>query len=353
MKIAVVIGTRPEIIKISPVIAALQKAGLEFFTLHAGQHYSYELDGVLFKQFCLLLPKYNLKVGSHLMGKQTAMMIEGIETVLMDELPDLVLVLGDTNTVFAGAFVAAKLHIKVGHIEAGLRSYDRNMPEEINRMLVDHCSDLLFAPTENAQGILLNEGISLSQVFMTGNTIVDAVYANLKLAEQAEIVVSPQQYFLATIHRTENVDNCSRFASVLYSLRKVSDVFQLPVVYPAHPHSLNKAKEFGLDFGDIDVIPPADYFSFLKLEKNAKAILTDSGGVQEEACILGVPCVTLRDNTERPETIEIGSNVLAGVRPDKVLECLEMMLRKDNHWSNPFGDGKAGERIVEILKGNL
>lgn len=352
MKVAVVIGTRPEIIKMASIIDALKKEGIDFFLLHTGQHYSYSLDGIFFKQLQLPIPKYNLNIGSDTAGRQIAKMLVGIEDILMKELPNLVLVLGDTNSVVAGALGASKLHIKVGHIEAGLRSYDREMPEEINRILTDHCSDLLFAPTGKAKRILLEEGIGESKVFMTGNTVVDVLYSNLQLLEQPNMVI-PEQYILATIHRTENVDVKERFALIVASLKEVCKTFKMPVVYPIHPHAENKVKVYGLDIRGLDIIAPVDYFQSLWLINKAKVVLTDSGGIQEEACILNVPCVTLRDNTERPETLEIGSNILAGIKPERVLECVGTMINKDNHWSNPFGDGKSGERIVRIIKKKL
>jgi len=345
----VIIGTRPEIIKMSPVIRALEKAELEFFILHTGQHYSYSLDDVFIQQLKLPQPDYNLDVGSRPPVGQTAKIMEGLAHILVKEKPDLVLVLGDTNTVLAGAIATAKMKIKLGHIEAGLRSYDRSMPEELNRILADNCSDLMFTPTENARQILLREGFAPEKIFMTGNTIVDAVYKHLEFAQADSREVSGK-YILATVHRTENVDDKDKFALIITCLRNVAKKFNLPVIYPAHPHSTNKAKEYGLEFKDITVIPPTDYLHFLKLESKAEVILTDSGGVQEEACILGVPCITLRDNTERPETLDIGANVLAGTNPEKVLECVNIMLGKDNNWGNPFGDGKAGERIAEVIK---
>ncbi|KKN72344.1 hypothetical protein LCGC14_0411710 [marine sediment metagenome] len=351
MKVAIVIGTRPEIIKLSPVIRVLEKREIDFFILHTGQHYSYDLNWIFFQQLGLPDPKYNLNIGSHSPGRQVAKIIAGVETVLVSEQPDVVLVLGDTNSVFAGAFVASKLGLTVGHIEAGLRSYDRNMPEEINRILTDHCSDLLFAPTEEAVTILKGEGIS-ENVFMTGNTIVDAVYQNLPRAKglAREAFVLPEQYFLATVHRAENVDNRSRFLAVIQSLQAVAETWKVKVFYPIHPHAISKIKEFGISLQGLDILPPVDYLHFLDLEKSALAVLTDSGGVQEEACILGTPCVALRDNTERPETITVGSNVLVGVEPRRILEGLDYMLNKNNHWRNPFGDGKAAERIVDVLE---
>lgn len=355
MKIAVVLGTRPEIIKMAPIIRELEVRKEEYFILHTGQHYSYNLDRVFFEQLRLSQAKYNLEVGSGSHAEQTARILIGVEKVLQQESPDMVLVEGDTNSVLAGALAAVKLHIRVGHVEAGLRSYDRSMPEEINRTVVDHCSDLLFAPTEKAKAILLGEGID-EGVFVTGNTIVDAVFQNLEIAKESANPIStlkPGGYFLATIHRQENVDDHNRFASILRGLDLLASQFGLPVVYPVHPRSRKMMATFGLQTENLTLIEPVDFLDFLRLESNARLILTDSGGVQEEACILSVPCVTLRDNTERPETIEVGSNILAGAVPDNIVRCVKLMLSRENNWQNPFGDGKAGKRIVDILEEKL
>lgn len=358
MYIAVILGTRPEIIKMSPVIRALGKANKKHFILHTGQHYSYNMDKIFFEQLQLPQARYNLEVGSGSHAEQTARILVGVEEVLQKEAPDIVLVEGDTNSVFAGALAALKLLIKVGHVEAGLRSYDRNMPEEINRLMTDHCSDYLFAPTEKARSILLSEGIRNNSIFVTGNTIVDAVHENLEIAMQKSssfesLNIKPGRYFLVTLHRQENVDDRERFSSILAGLNLLSGEFNLPVVYPIHPRSRQRISKFGLDCSIIKLIEPLDYLSFLQLESNARLILTDSGGVQEESCILKVPCVTLRDNTERPETLEAGSNILAGVNSKKILECVRIMMDRERNWINPFGDGRAGEKIVESLESSL
>jgi UDP-N-acetylglucosamine 2-epimerase (non-hydrolysing) len=272
------------------------------------------------------------------------------------EKPDIVLVEGDTNSVFAGALAASKMQIKVGHVEAGLRSYDRSMPEEINRVLADHCADLLFAPTSRAERILLEEGIPIEKIHVTGNTIVDSVNQNLSLARSKSRILSnlkiePGKYFLLTLHRQENVDISERFQSILSGIRKLIKTFNLPVIYPIHPRSRKMMDQFKLDASEISLLDPVDFLEFLDLESNAKLVLSDSGGVQEESCILKVPCVTLRDNTERPETIEIGANMVAGSDPETIVECARTMLLKDTNWNNPFGDGCSGERIVKIITG--
>ncbi len=353
MNISIILGTRPEIIKMSPVIKECELRGMDYFVLHTGQHYSYSMDKVFFEQLNLPDARYNLEVGSGLHGGQTGRMMAGIESVLMKEKPDAVLVQGDTNTVLAGALAASKLHIMVAHVEAGLRSCDRRMPEEINRTLTDHCSDYLFAPTEKAKKILLREGIHESMIFVTGNTIVDAIQQNLSLAKERDILqkldIAPKEFFLATAHRQENVDELSRFAGILKGLEKLSHEFNMPVVYPIHPRSRKMILEFGIATDGIRLIDPVDYLDFLQLESNAGLVLTDSGGIQEETCVLGVPCVTLRDNTERPETVEVGSNILAGTEPDTIIKCAMRMLSQGNGWKNPFGDGKASERIRRVM----
>ena len=355
MKLAIILGTRPEIIKMSPVIRECEQKNLDYFILHTGQHYSYEMDRVFFEQLELPKARYNLDVGSGNHGEQTGKIMSGIEKVLMEERPDAVLVQGDTNTVLAGALAASKLHIKVGHVEAGLRSYDRRMPEETNRVLADHCSDYLFSPTKKAKDILLGEGIPEDMIYVTGNTIVDAVRQNVKIAaERASILneldIEPGNYLLTTAHRQENVDDRVRLTGILQGLESLAEEFDMPVIFPIHPRSRKRIQEFGISTnGSITLIDPVDFLSFLQLEKNAGLILTDSGGVQEESCILGVPCVTLRDNTERPETVEVGANMLAGTKPERIVECARKMSERERNWENPFGDGMAGERIRRIM----
>jgi UDP-N-acetylglucosamine 2-epimerase (non-hydrolysing) len=313
------------------------------------------MDRVFFEQLALPGAKYNLDVGSGSHGKQTGEMLTGIEEILQQESPDVVLVEGDTNTVLAGALAATKLGIKVGHVEAGLRSYDRGMPEEINRVLTDHCSDFLFAPTEKSKETLLSEGVAKEKVFVTGNTIVDAVAQNLEISNSKtrvlkDLDLESKEYVLATTHRQENVDDEKRFAGIIKGLQLVQKWFDVPLIYPVHPRTEKRLKEFGLDSKGIRLVESLDYLAFLQLEGNAKLVLTDSRGVQEETCILRVPCVTLRDNTERPETLDVGSNILAGTNPDRILEAARIMSATNRSWVNPFGDGKTGSRILEILR---
>jgi UDP-N-acetylglucosamine 2-epimerase (non-hydrolysing) len=316
-----VLGTRPEIIKFSPVIRECLRVGLEFSIIHTGQHCSYNMDKVFFEQLELPAADYNLEVGYGTHAEQKGKMLIGIEQILLKQKPQIVLVEGDTNTVLAGALAATKLGIKVGHVEAGLRSYDRQMPEETNRTLADHCSDLLFAHTAKARDTLLNEGISKQKIFVTGNTIVDAVSQNIKIAyrkrktrTQQRLDLKPQTYFAVTAHRQENVDNPKRLRGIVKGLEKVQRDTGYQIVYPIHPRDRKNLKKLNLQLKGIKTLDTLDYLSFLWLESNARLVLTDSGGVQEETCTLNVPCVTLRDNTERPETLGVGSNILAGTQ---------------------------------------
>ncbi|HEY5313523.1 MAG TPA: UDP-N-acetylglucosamine 2-epimerase (non-hydrolyzing) [Pirellulales bacterium] len=352
--LAIVVGTRPELIKLSPVMRACEQGAMPFYILHTGQHYSPSMDQVFFEQLELPAPKYNLHVGSGPHGRQTGQMLAGIEAALLDDRPDAVVVQGDTNSTLAGALAAAKLGIPVGHVEAGLRSYDRRMPEELNRIVIDQLSDWLFAPTPAAADILRREGIPDSRILVTGNTIVDAVQQNLAIAQNRSEILQRMQltsggYLLVTVHRPENVDHPRRFAAILDGLRKASAEIGLPLVYPMHPRSRKMLEVFSLDSAGLGICEPVSFLDFLILEAHARLVLTDSGGVQEEACILGVPCVTLRENTERPETLEVGANVLAGSDPEQiVLGCRRQMAARRG-WQQPLGDGSAGQRIARRL----
>jgi UDP-N-acetylglucosamine 2-epimerase (non-hydrolysing) len=351
--IALILGTRPEIIKMSPIIRECERKHSDYFILHTGQHYSYAMDQIFFDELELPRAKYYLDVGSGTHAVQTGKIMAGIEEVLAKERPDVVLVQGDTNTVLAGALAAAKLRIPVGHVEAGLRSDDRTMPEEVNRVVADHVSDYLFAPTELARKNLAKEGIPEDRITVTGNTIVDALQQNLRIAESRPdelmpLGLSPKKYILATAHRQENVDDPAHLAGIIEGLEHIRQHFELPVVYPVHPRAEKMIAEFGIDTGDITMIKPVGFLAFLQLESQARLVLTDSGGVQEEACILGVPCVTLRENTERPETIEVGANVLVGTNPHEICEGATMMMETEPDWQQPFGDGYAGRMIVLI-----
>ncbi|MCK4781684.1 UDP-N-acetylglucosamine 2-epimerase (non-hydrolyzing) [Candidatus Parcubacteria bacterium] len=354
-KACIILGTRPEIIKFSSIIREFIKKRFHFFILHTNQHYSEKLDKIFFKELELPQPKYNLKIGSGTHAESTAKMLIGIEKVLFREKPDIVLVLGDTNTTLAGALAAVKIHIKIGHIEAGPRSYSKEMPEEINRIIVDHISDYLFTSVKREKDILIKEGIPKGKIFIAGNPIVDAVYQNLKIAEKKSKIfkklhLEKEKYFLVTAHRQENVDKKEKLQGILEGLKLIHQEFELPIIYPIHPRTQKRLKDFKLLVPEeIKLIPPLGYLAFLDLESNALLTLTDSGGVQEESCILNVPCVSFRENTEWPETLENGSNTLAGVNPRKILNGAKKLLDEKKNWKNPFGNGKSGKTIMDIV----
>lgn len=357
MKIAIVLGTRPEIIKMAPVVRECQKRNLEFFVLHTGQHYSYSMDKVFFEELELPGAKHNLEVGSGSHAVQTGKILAGSEKVFQQERPDVVLVQGDTNTAVAAALAASKMGIRIGHIEAGLRSFDRTMPEEINRVIADHISNYLFAPTGQAADYLRDEGI-VKEIHVTGNTVVDSVFQSREIAQRKAKVLEGlglerNKYLLATAHRAENVDSKDRLVGMLRGLELVSEDTGLPVVFPMHPRTQGRVKEFGLRSDAIQIIEPRGFLDFLLLESSARLVLTDSGGVQEETCILGVPCVTLRENTERPETLEVGSNVLVGTSPIAIREGAAKILRASRKWKSPFGDGKASEYVLDVLEASF
>ena len=343
--IAVVLGTRPEIVKMAPIIKELEKRDIDYFVIHTGQHYSYNLDKVFFENFELEKPKYNLEIGSGTHGQQTGEIMKRIETVLISEKPEITLVEGDTNTVLASALAASKLHIKVGHVEAGLRSFWRGMPEEINRLLTDHVSDLLFAPTEIARKNLVNEGITTG-VYVVGNTIVDS----LKFTSQ-KLTKIEKDFILLTLHREENADDPEKLENIIRGAELISEYFDIPIIYPIHPRTEKNLKKFEIKPNKerIKLIDPLDYFTFLSYLKSCRFVLTDSGGIQEEACVLNVPCITLRENTERPETIDIGANILAGSNPEKIFESAIKMSKINKKWENPYGED-VGRKIVDILQ---
>ncbi|NJE42290.1 non-hydrolyzing UDP-N-acetylglucosamine 2-epimerase [Thermococcus sp. GR6] len=360
MKPAFVFGTRPEIIKLAPVIRAFEERGVEPLLIHTGQHYDYEMSSVFLEELELRRIDYHLEVGSGTQAEQTGTAMIKIEKVLMEEKPDVTLVQGDTNTVLAGALASVKLKIPVAHVEAGLRSFDRTMPEEINRILADHASEVLFAPTEEARKNLEREGIT-ENVYVVGNTVVDAVLQNAEIAERKSDVLErfglkPKEYILLTAHRAENTDSKENLRRLL----EILEALPVKAVYPMHPRTRKKLESFGLwerveAIENLIVTKPLGYLDFLKLQRNAKIVMTDSGGVQEESIILNVPCLTLRYNTERPETVKAGGNVLVGLEKERALSYVERLLSDEEFYKkmasapNPFGDGKAGERIAEIL----
>ena len=326
MKIAAVVGTRPEIVKIAPVVWALSsvsEAELKF--VHTGQHYESSMSAQIIKDLGLKEPDIYLGVGSGSHAQQTARIMEKLESYLLREKPDITLVVGDTNSTLAGALASVKLKIPVAHIESGCRAFDMHMPEEVNRVLTDHCSQLLFAPTEAAALNLAQEGIPSSRVFLEGNTNLDSfIYAKPKAEPRRKcraLGLSPGEYVLLTLHRAENVDSKQTLKAILAAVSKIRE----PVVFPAHPRTLRRAREFSLtsllESKPIVLIEPQPYMDFMSLLLDAKLVLTDSGGVQEEAAMAGVPCVTLRETTEWVETVQLGLNKLAGTQPERILEA--------------------------------
>ena len=356
MKIGIIVGTRPEIIKMAPVIRECENRGISYFIIHSNQHYSVEMDSIFFEELHLPAPHYNLGVGSGLHSNQTGNILIKMEPILLAEKPDVVLVQGDTNTVLAGALAASKLDIKVGHIEAGLRSYDRTMPEETNRILTDHMSEYLFAVGPNQHAILAKEGIPASRIHTVGNTVSDSLFQHLEISAQKSTILkdldlTSGEYFLVTAHRASNVDVPSNLMELLHLFDEMHANYAGNIVWPIHPRTQSKLKEFDIKVPDyLQLIPPVGYLDFIQLQKHAKLILTDSGGIQEEACLLGVPSLTLRENTERPEAVEVGASELVGRNAEKAVNAAKQWLSRESYsWDNPFGDGHVAEAIIDIL----
>lgn len=353
--IGIILGTRPEMIKLSPVLRACDRHDVTYTLIHTGQHYSDGLDSLFFDRLELPEPDYNLGVGSGRHGEQTGKMLTDIEDIVITEGLDVVLVQGDTNSVLAGAIATSKLDAKLGHIEAGLRSFDRDMPEEINRVVTDHVGDFLFAPTEESASLLRDEGIDESRIHVTGNTIVDAVQAHRQIAAEKSSVLdeynlTPGEFILMTAHRAENVDDRSKLTDLLAGVDRAARELDYPVIYPIHPRTQERIDEFEILVPDtIRLVEPLDFIDFLRLEDTASLVITDSGGVQEETCILKTPCVTIRDSTERPETVTAGSNVVVGTKPARILDGAQKQLANSKNWEIPFGDGNAAERILSHL----
>lgn len=349
MMIITVLGARPQFIKAAPVSRAL-KADFQEFLLHTGQHYDYEMSQVFFEELELAEPDVNLGIQSSTHGEQTGQMLAGIERVLLDERPDAVLVYGDTNSTLAGALAAVKLHIPVFHVEAGLRSFNRSMPEEINRVLTDHAANLLFCPTQTAMDNLQSEGVQKG-VFLTGDVMYDAALYNAQLAEsKADILekldLSPGDYYLATVHRPANTDSQENLENILGAFGSLD----LDLILPIHPRTRKALSRFGVPIPEnLQVIDPVGYLDMLILEKNARAIITDSGGIQKEAYIFGVPCVTLREDTEWWGTVEAGWNILVGADPDQIIQAARNPVLPVER-PDLFGDGKAAEKIADLIK---
>lgn len=355
-EIIFVVGTRPEIIKTAPVLQSVKQSPvLNQYLVHTNQHYDDNMSATFFESLNLDDPDEHLEVGSGTQAIQTADGLIKIEEILAEREPEAVVAQGDTNAVLSTAIAASKLDVDFAHIEAGIRSYDRSMPEEVNRILADDVADLLFAPTSTAVNNLLSEGIETG-VHETGNTIVDACLRHRSIAESNSKILErldllEDKYAIATIHRPTNTDSTNRLRSILEGF----DSQAFPVVFPCHPRTRKVIDEFDFEpTGSLKLIEPLDYLDFLKLEDNARVIVTDSGGIQEEASILEVPCLTVRSNTERPETIDAGVNQL--IEPSSLHHELENLFTDDQRHesmqgaSNIYGDGDSGTKITEVLE---
>ncbi|WP_407424110.1 non-hydrolyzing UDP-N-acetylglucosamine 2-epimerase [Methanobrevibacter sp.] len=367
MKIATVLGTRPEIIKMAPIIDEISKRGIDQIILHTGQHYDEEMSDNFFRDLEIPAPDYNIQVGSGTHGRQTGLMMKGIEEVLLEEKPDIVLLQGDTNAVLAGAAVASKLHIAIGHVEAGLRSFDMTMPEEVNRRVADVCSTMYFIPTEESAINLLAEGFSRKNMFITGNTVVDACFRHLEIAKKrgfeeeslaALDIENMDNILTLTMHRAENVDDKQRVTNIIEALKELSD---MNIIFPIHPRTKNTLQNFGLfdelnGLDHVHIIKPLGYLDFLQLTSASTLILTDSGGLQEEAITLNVPALTLRYNTERPETVTAGGNILVGSDKEVILENAKKILNDEDfaekmkNAPNPYGMGDSAKLTVDAIE---
>jgi UDP-GlcNAc3NAcA epimerase len=361
-RIVTILGARPQFIKAAPVSRVLRKSGFQEFLVHTGQHYDYEMSQVFFDDLDLPEPDINLGIGSESHGRQTGKMLMAIEDVLLREKPDWMLVYGDTNSTLAGALAAIKLLIPIAHVEAGLRSFNREMPEEHNRVITDHCADLLFCPTQTAMDNLHREGLT-QNVVLAGDTMYDAVLQFSEIAESRsrimnELGLQPKQYLLATVHRPYNTDRSENLMSILNAFFEINE----PIVFPVHPRTRQRIAELEdpsnthitqfqnwLHKSSILMINPLSYLDMLVLERNARLIITDSGGMQKEAFFFRVPCITLRPETEWVETIHAGWNILTGADSDKIIKAVLKRQWPDHTPLDVFGDGHASERIV----GNL
>ena len=355
-KIVTIVGARPQFIKAAVVSRALNAynstntSSLQEVVIHTGQHFDYNMSGIFFEELDIKKPDYHLGVQSGIHGHQTAQMWWRIEEVLLSERPDIVVVYGDTNSTIAGALAAAKLNVPIAHVEAGLRSFNRKMPEEINRVVTDHVSTLLFAPTKTAVSHLRTEGIC-GHVYLTGDVMFDSIVHNVGKAELQSSIISKLRarkgkYVLATVHRSENTDDSQRLVSIVEALSQIAGSEVL--IWPLHPRTKNALSKFGIitDNTNILFVEPLAYLDLLVLEKHARIILTDSGGIQKEACWFGVPCITLRDETEWIETVELGWNQLAGA---KTLSILQAFATASPGRAATVGDAGAALRIVRHI----
>jgi UDP-N-acetylglucosamine 2-epimerase (non-hydrolysing) len=354
MKIVHVIGARPNFMKAAPVVRALSAFSTEQIIVHTGQHYDFNMSDVFFQQLGMPAPDVNLQVGSGSHAQQTGNIMCRFESVVLERKPDVVVVYGDVNSTVAAALVCSKLMVRVAHVEAGLRSGDRAMPEEINRLVTDQLSDLLFTPSEDGNRNLEREGISPEKIFFAGNVMIDTLVRMLPEADRRMPAGLPSRYALVTLHRPSNVDDLDWLRSLLSSLERVGH--GLDVIFPVHPRTRQKIGSLGIGMennGRIRFMEPQPYLDFLALQKNAAVVITDSGGIQEETTYLGVPCLTVRENTERPVTITMGTNVLVGRDTNLLSRELDRVMSqgRKNNGAPPLWDGHAAERIAEVIVG--
>jgi len=360
IKILCFVGARPNFMKIAPIFEEMKKypGKIKPVLVHTGQHYDFEMSKSFFKDLNIPTPDYNLAVGSGSHGEQVGKGLIRAERLLLAGKTDLVLVVGDSNACLVGSLAAAKLHIPVAHIEAGLRSFDMNMAEEINRILTDRISDYLFITEPSAKTNLLKEGISSSKIFFVGNVMIDSLIKSLSQIKKSQILkklrLEQKKYALLTLHRAENVDNKERMGKLISIIDKIQK--KLKIVYPCHPRTKERIVKFGFlgrinKMKNLKIIEPLGYLEFSNLELNSKFVLTDSGGVQEEASFLHVPCLTFRDNTERPITVSEGTNIICGIDGKKVMkEVAKILIEKGKHGGRiKYWDGIASKRIVSLL----
>jgi len=361
-KIICVAAARPNFMKIAPLLEEFKKhKKFKPILVHTGQHYDYNMSGSFFKELNIQKPDYNLGIKAGLHGEQTGKTMIEFEKVCLKEKPQLVVVVGDVNATIACALAASKLHIKVAHIEAGLRSFDKNMPEEINRILTDHISDYLFTSCEDGKKNLLKEGINKKKIFFVGNIMIDTLLKQIQKTKKSKILkklnIKHREYALLTLHRPSNVDNKKRLKNLLETFKIISQ--KITIVFPAHPRTIKQLKKFKLKLGnqksEILITPPLGYLDFTNLLDNSKLLLTDSGGLQEESTVLKIPCLTLRENTERPITVDIGTNIIVGTNKNKIIKEVNKILSgKGKRGKQPkYWDGKTSQRIVKILNNKL
>ena len=350
MHILHVVGARPNLMKVAPVLSALrQYPKIRQTLIHTGQHYDTNMSDVFFEQLEIPAPDANLEVGSGSHARQTAEIMTRFEPVVLERKPDLVLVYGDVNSTVAAALVCAKLRILVGHVEAGLRSFDRAMPEEINRLVTDQLAELLFTPSEDGDRNLEREGIPPTKVHRVGNVMIDSLIRLLPVATAKNSNGLPDRYVLVTLHRPANVDDDHTLKLILGCLLELNT--QLKVIFPVHPRTRRRIADFGIDITTLDLREPLPYIEFLALQRRATVVVTDSGGIQEETTYLKVPCLTLRNNTERPVTVTLGTNILVGQDGTTLRAELTKILQGKQKQGTvpPLWDGHAGERIAKVL----